>query len=132
MINCKEVEVLICTKDHRISATPDGDEPESFNDAASKRLALMAFMASEYRDAVSNGDVVEISCIYNPKIYPGDEVIFKDNAGEEVKLTVLNIIHEFTILADKGVSGISKIVGTELSFAKFCSNFEALERGSYD
>lgn len=131
MINCNEVEVLICSKNHKISAKRYGDEPESFNDAASKRLALMAFMAAEYRERISYVDTVELSCLYNPEIYPGEEVNFRDNTGKDVTIIVLNITHELTILADKGVSGISKIVGTELSFARFCSNFEALERGSY-
>jgi len=44
-------------------------------------------------------------------------------------LIVLSITHTIDILADKALSGTSKIVGTLIPFKKFTKQFDALQRG---
>jgi len=129
MKNCKEIEVLICSNNNRIPAVTTETEIESLNEAASKQLALIAFMADLHRSAVSAGNTVELTTLYQPAIYPGYGIKYLDNYNEKRYLIVLSITHTIDILANKALSGTSKIVGTLIPFGKFTKQFDALQRG---
>lgn len=128
MTICNEKAVVIATTNQRITYTEKDSEIQAINNSASKKIAVLAHICELHKNYISQIETNSITTVLNLNIYPGEEIRYLDNDGNEVKGCVLSANHSIEILKGKGVSGTTSITYTTLSFEDFINFFRVLER----